>query len=78
MRGFYVVYDVEMSRIGFAALADSIKDEPCDEACAGGIATTPLTGGFPWWGWLIIGIVLVIIIVVIIVVVCCYRSENSK
>ena len=43
MRGFYVVYDVEMSRIGFAALADSIKDEPCDAACAGGTPTTPLT-----------------------------------
>ena len=43
MRGFYVVFDVEMPRIGFAALADSLKDEPCNAACAGGTPTTPLT-----------------------------------
>ena len=43
MRGFYVVFDAEMSRIAFAILADSLKDEPCNAACAGGTPTTPLT-----------------------------------
>ena len=69
MRGFYIVYDREASRIGFAALTGSLKDEPCDAACAGGTATATATTELEWWVWLLIILAIVIVVVVVLVVV---------
>ena len=77
MRGFYTVYDREASRIGFAALSGSAKDEPCDATCAGGTATDTPIDEIAWYVWLVVAICLIAIIVIPIVLMCLTPEEEE-
>ena len=78
LRGFYTVYDRESSRIGFAALSGSAKDEPCDATCAGGTATATPSTAIEWWVWLIIAIAIVAIIVLLILFLWVFPAAEAE